>query len=91
MRLADTSQFVRVLGPALLLASMAILKPIFPDHTGILFYSDGGLVVGFRVSSGPIAYDPLGYWIIPLGLLLAALVYFGLTKLTRVLRWGTRS
>jgi hypothetical protein len=64
----------------------AVLKPIFPNNTGLLFLEDEDIVVGFRLGTDPIVSDPLGYWTIPIALALAALLYIGLTKFTRVLR-----
>ena len=68
------------------LVAVAIRTPIFPNNAGLLFFEDGCISAGFRVGDNPVSSDPLGLWTVPIGLALAALLYVGLTKFTRILR-----
>jgi len=69
-----------------ILAVMALLKPFFPKNVGVLIQEEGGLVVGILANSKNVKIDVFGYWIIPLGLILAVILYIALTKLLRLLR-----
>lgn len=65
--------------------AMAVLKPLWGDHVGLFRLADG------RVSAGILARtdgarDLLGWWSIPIALLLAALLYVSLTRGLGVLR-----
>jgi uncharacterized membrane protein len=63
----------------------AVLKPIFPGRVGAWVTPDGDLTIGMTATPG--AQDVLGWWLIPIGLAVAALVLVGTTRL---LRWALR-
>jgi len=65
---------------------MAVLKPLIPDHAGILWFNDGSFVAGVSLNSSGVAHDPLGYLIIPIGLAISILAYIGTTKLLHILK-----
>jgi hypothetical protein len=65
--------------------SMALLKPLWGGHVGVFRYADGTLNAGI-VSQSDGARELLGWWSIPIALLLAALLYVALTKGLRTLR-----
>jgi uncharacterized membrane protein len=71
---------------AVCFALMAVLKVFFPKHVGILLFEKGDLVVGFAYDLKNLRTEVLGYWIIPIGLGLALILYLGLTKLLRKLK-----
>ena len=62
----------------------ALLKPFSPDRVGLWIYG-GNFELGMRTTAA--AGEILGWWIIPLGLLLGALF---LVLTTRLLRWALR-
>ena len=66
-------------------AAMAILKPLWGDHVGVFRQADGTISAGI-VSHVDGAQELLGWWSIPLALLLAAVLYIGLTRGLRALR-----
>jgi hypothetical protein len=68
------------------LVLMAVLKPIIPNHVGLLLFNDGDFVFGFGWDTSNLKADVFGYFIIPICLILAAGLYFGLTKLLKALR-----
>lgn len=70
----------------LLCGVMALFKPLFPRNVGVFMTHRGGPVIGIIGNSANVKTDILGYWVIPLGLILAALLYFGLTKLLKILK-----
>lgn len=60
-------------------------KIFFPTHTG-LFYENGTFHgIGFMKETTGLT-EVLGYWIIPLSILLSLLFYFGITLLLRITR-----
>jgi len=64
---------------------IAILKIVSPSHTGLFF--SGKSFVGFGyVTDAAGLTEKLGYWIIPMALLSASLLYICITLLLRVLR-----
>ncbi len=65
---------------AFILAAMAVFKPFFPNHVGVLLFNDGSFIAGLSINSSGVKTDYLGYWIIPLSAALAVLIYIGLTK-----------
>ena len=73
---------------ALVVFSLGLLKPFFPEHVG-LFYDPGEetnrLAFGFLGQTDGMT-EVLGYWIIPLCLALGILLYAGLTKMLVLLR-----
>jgi hypothetical protein len=68
----------------------ALVKPFRPDGVG-LFRTAGGdelsLRLGFSGSPGPLGEELLGWWIVPLGVLLGVIAY-GLT--VSLARWAIR-
>lgn len=69
---------------AVLFWLMALLKPLIPGSIGLFVYNSGGF--GFGVidgSPGPRS-ELLGYWLIPIGIILGLLIYLGLTRLLRL-------
>ena len=54
---------------------MAALKPVFPDNVGLITTANGLTFLGYVDS--PEMNDHLGYWLVPLGFVLAlAMVWF---------------
>ena len=66
-------------------AGMAILKPLWGDHVGLFRNADGTVSAGV-VARADGARELLGWWSIPIALLLAAVLYIALTKSLRALR-----
>lgn len=66
-------------------AAMALLKPLWGEHVGVFRYADGTISAGIVAQSSG-ARELLGWWSIPIALLLAALLYVALTKGLRALR-----
>lgn len=64
---------------------MALLKPLWGEHVGVFRYADGTVSAGI-VAQSDGARELLGWWSIPIALLLAALLYVALTKGLRTLR-----
>lgn len=64
---------------------MALLKPLWGEHVGVFSYADGTISAGI-VAQSDGARELLGWWSIPIALLLAALLYVALTKGLRTLR-----
>ncbi|MDR6126387.1 hypothetical protein QE361_002767 [Sphingomonas sp. SORGH_AS802] len=64
---------------------MALLKPLWGEHVGVFRYADGTVSAGI-VAQSDGARELLGWWSIPIALLLAALLYVALTKGLRALR-----
>ncbi len=64
---------------------MALLKPLWGEHVGVFRYADGTISAGI-VAQSDGARELLGWWSIPIALLLAALLYVALTKGLRALR-----
>jgi hypothetical protein len=65
--------------------AMTLLKPVWGDHVGVFRLADGQVMAGI-VADTDGARDLLGWWSIPLSLLLAAILYVALTKGLRALR-----
>lgn len=65
---------------------MALLKPFFPNNVGLILYEGGDFVLGVDVDTTGAVGEVLGYWVIPIGLTAALLIYLGLTRLLSVLR-----
>ena len=78
--------FCSVFGYALAIGfiALALVKPIFPHHTGA-WVQDGQLVALAVYTEGipPTAHDVLGLWIIPLGLIAGSLTLLLTTYLIR--------
>ena len=66
-------------------AGMAILKPLWREHVGVFRNVDGTVSAGI-VARADGAQELLGWWSMPIALLLAALLYVALTKGLRALR-----
>lgn len=69
-------------GFSLMLSALA--KIISPDRVGAWVH---GASFSIGTSSDPAAHDVLGWWLVPMGLAVGALLVFGTT---RVLRWTLR-
>lgn len=66
---------------------IAILKPFFPNNVGIFLDKDGFPTnIGIIGDSSPLQTDVLGYWIIPIGIVVSLLLYLGLTKKLKILK-----
>lgn len=68
------------------LGAMAVLKPIFPNHVGVLLFNDGSMTAGMSFNASGVKIDYLGYWVIPVAACLFILLYIGLTKYLRIVR-----
>ena len=66
-------------------AAMAVLKPLWGEHVGAFRNADGSISAGI-VARSDGARELLGWWSIPIALLLAALLYVALTRGLRALR-----
>ncbi len=66
---------------SLILGFFALLKPFLPETSGLLINSRGGLAFGIIEDIKDIRADILGYWIIPIGIILSVTIYMGLTRL----------
>ena len=64
---------------------MALLKPLWGEHVGVFRNADGTISAGI-VAQSDGARELLGWWSIPIALLLAALLYVALTKGLRTIR-----
>ena len=68
---------------AFFFSALAVLKIFFPQRTG-LFYSDKGVYyLGFMETAA--GKDVLGYYFIPIALLISAVLFWILTKLLRLI------
>ena len=65
--------------------TMAVLKPLWGEHVGVFRNADGTISAGI-VARTAGARELLGWWSIPIALLLAALLYVMLTKGLRAVR-----
>lgn len=79
--------FAFVLGYAFLVvfAAMAALKPVWGDHVGLFRYADGALAMGI-MSDTAGAEELLGWWSVPIAMVIAALLYAVLTRALRTMR-----
>lgn len=66
-------------------ACMAILKPLWGEHVGLFRNADGTVSAGIVARSAG-SQELLGWWSIPIALLLTGVLYIALTKGLRVLR-----
>jgi len=62
------------------LVLIAVLKPFFPNHVGLILFNNGSMTAGISTNSSGVRIDYLGYWVIPIAIGLAVLIYTGLTK-----------
>jgi phosphotransferase system glucose/maltose/N-acetylglucosamine-specific IIC component len=65
---------------------MAILKLFFPKNVGLFIYNSGGVAFGVIGDPTNVRREILGYWIIPIGIVLSLLIYLFLTRLLRELK-----
>ncbi len=72
-------------GIAFMIGLFTILKILFPEYVGIFLHKSGEYSYGFDANQTNAA-EVLGYWLIPIGVGLAVLLYMGLTRLLRVLK-----
>jgi uncharacterized membrane protein len=70
------------------MALMALLKPFFPHHVGLNLYKNGDFVLGIDWDITGSTGEVMGFWVIPVCTTLAVLIYFGLTRLLKLLRNG---
>lgn len=66
-------------------AGMAVLKPLWGEHVGVFRNIDGTISAGI-VAQSDGARELLGWWSIPIAIVLAALLYVALTKGLRAFR-----
>lgn len=71
-------------------AAMALLKFIFPHNVGLFLNGGNEFTLGATLRPEAVAPEVLGWWIVPLALLAAALLYVGLTKALRFLKTRNR-
>lgn len=69
-------------------ALMGVSKLFIPDQVGL--FIDGGKLFAFGIVTNPQDGEVLGYWIIPLVLAIAFVLYFFITKLIRILKPGIK-
>lgn len=62
---------------------MVILKILFPETSGLLIHRNGGWALGIIDEVKDIKEDILGFWIIPIGIILAVFIYWGLSRLLK--------
>jgi uncharacterized membrane protein len=77
--------FLALYGLVCILLVVALLKPIFPMHVSLwIAPSEGVMGLGYvDAATAAVATEWLGYWLIPLNLGLALLLYRGTTALLR--------
>ena len=73
---------------ALLITSLAFIKPFYPEHVGLFYDPTVGIEkFAFGVLDQTEGMtEVLGYWMIPVSLILGLLLYAGLTKMLTLLR-----
>lgn len=74
----------------LIISLLTILKIFCPEYVGIFLHSNGKYSYGFDANSVNTT-ELLGYWFIPIGIVLSLLLYVGLTKLLKVLNKGVNT
>jgi hypothetical protein len=67
-------------------ALVAVLKIIQPDRVGFFISKAGTINIGFVDDISKVDRELLGYWIIPLALTIAIVLYYALSKLLRLLK-----
>lgn len=63
------------------LVVVAVLKPFYPHHVGFWNRPPDLFAVGFVSGPPDPQYEVLGWWIIPLGLIVGCLLWLGMTRL----------
>lgn len=69
---------------------LSFVKIIYPENVGFYIWDNGRVVAGF-ISDADFADELLGYWIIPLMLILSVLLYVLLTRLLRLVLSGRKN
>lgn len=59
---------------------LVVLKLFFPNTSGLLIHKNGGFALGIIDDIKDIKTDVLGYWIIPIGIILSVGIYLVLTR-----------
>jgi len=75
---------------AFIFAVLSIFKIFFPDNIGFFINENGGILIGI-IGGEPLKKDILGYWDVPLGLLVSSLIYLVLTRNLKVVKRASSS
>ena len=75
---------------AFVFAVLSILKIFFPDNIGFFINETGGILIGI-IGGESLKTDILGYWDVPLGLLVSSIIYLVLTRNLKVVKRGLTS
>jgi uncharacterized membrane protein len=70
---------------AFVFAVLSILKIFFPDNIGFFINETGGVLIGI-IGGESLKTDILGYWDVPLGLLVSLIIYLVLTRNLKVVK-----
>lgn len=65
-----------------IMAIMSFVKFIIPDNAGLFYWPDGSWAFGI-IADSTNAQEVLGYWIVPLGILIAFIFYYILTRILK--------
>ena len=78
---------------AVTFALMALLKPFLPRFAGIFLYPGETIPISLGIISNhpEHAVDLFGYWVIPIGIVVSAVLYIYLTKLLRLLKHKSKT
>jgi hypothetical protein len=69
------------------LALVAILKIFIPSKTGFFVSKTGTINIGLVSDISNVDRELLGYWFIPLALIMSIILYYTLAKLLRLLKY----
>jgi hypothetical protein len=73
-----------------MIAEVIVISKFFmPNSIGLFLHPDGGVIFGLDVNAA-VANEILGYWIVPIGVGLSALIYFILTRFLSSLKYKKR-
>lgn len=75
---------------AFVFAVLSILKIFFPGNIGFFINETGGILIGI-IGGELLKTDILGYWNVPLGLLVSSIIYLVLTRNLKVVKRGMTS
>ena len=75
---------------AFVFAVSSILKIFLPDNIGFFIGQNGSLFAGI-IGGEPLKTDILGFWGVPLGLLVSLIIYLVLTRNLKVIKRGKAS
>lgn len=85
--LASRSFYFLLIASGYLIAAtiflVALTKIYYPDKAGLFIKPNGTPIMGFNFENTGFT-DPLGYWFIPIGLIIGMLMFWGLWKLVRL-------